>query len=105
MREIAIVAEINIDGKRKLIGVGRLISDFDHESVEYAILITDVWQKKDLGRMLTNYCLEIAKNWNLKKIIAETTADNKAMLAVFRKLGFSIHFEVGGSVHVTKDLQ
>ncbi|MCD4773871.1 MAG: bifunctional acetate--CoA ligase family protein/GNAT family N-acetyltransferase [Bacteroidales bacterium] len=104
LREIAIVAEVNVDGSRKLIGVGRLITDFDHESVEYAILITDAWQKKDLGRILTDYCLEIAKNWGLKKIIAETTADNKAMLSVFRKLGFSIHFEVGGSVHVTKDL-
>ncbi len=104
LREIAIVAEVNVEGNRKLIGVGRLISDFDHESVEYAILITDAWQKKDLGKILTEYCLKIAKNWDLKKIIAETTSDNKAMLAVFRKLDFSLHFEAGGSVHVTKDL-
>ena len=104
LREIAIVAEVNVNGNRKLIGVGRLITDFDHESVEYAILITDAWQKKDLGRILTKYCLEIAKNWDLKKIIAETTSDNKAMLAVFRKLDFSLHFEAGGSVHITKDI-
>ena len=104
LREIAIVAEIIENGNRKLIGVGRLISDLDHESCEYAVLITDAWQKKDLGKILTDYCLEIAKSWGLKKIIAETTADNKAMLSVFRKLKFVMHFEVGGSVHVTKDI-
>jgi len=38
-REVAIVAEVNEGGTRKLIGVGRLIADADHETVEYAVLI------------------------------------------------------------------
>jgi len=48
-REIAIVAEIEENGRRKLLGVGRLVADPDHETVEYAVLITDAWQKKDQG--------------------------------------------------------
>ena len=54
-REIAIVAEYEEDGEKKLIGVGRLISDPDQEMMEYAILITDAWQKKELGCILTKY--------------------------------------------------
>ena len=74
-REIAIVAEIIEDGIRKILGVGRLIADPDHESVEYAVLITDAWQKKELGNILTDYCMEIARRWKLKRIVAQTTAD------------------------------
>ncbi len=103
-RELAIVAEIEEDGRRKLIGVGRLIGDPDLEIVEYAVLITDEWQGKDLGKMLTEYCVEIARQNNFKKVYAETTKDNKAMIAVFRKLGFSVEFSEDTNVSVFKDL-
>jgi acetyltransferase len=103
-RELAIVAEVVENGRRKLIGVGRLIADPDLETVEYAILITDAWQRKDLGKILTQYCLEIAKAANLKRIFAETTKDNKPMISVFKKLGFQVHFDEDTNVSVFKDL-
>ncbi len=103
-RELAIVAEIEEEGRRKLIGVGRLIGDPDLELVEYAILITDAWQGKDLGKTLTEYCVEIARINNFKKVFAETTKDNKAMISVFKKLGFKVHFDEDTNVSVSKDL-
>ncbi len=103
-REIAIVAEIVRDGKRQLIGVGRLIADPDHESVEYAVLITDAWQKQELGSMLTDYCMEIARHWNLKRIVAQTTTDNRPMVSVFQKRGFEIKMEADSTVLVSKEL-
>jgi len=89
-REIAIVAEIVEEGKRKLIGVGRLVADPDHETVEYAILIADAWQQKDLGNIITDFCLEVAEKGKLKKIVAQTTTDNKRMISVFQKRGFEV---------------
>ncbi|HDO26685.1 MAG TPA: bifunctional acyl-CoA synthetase/GNAT family N-acetyltransferase [Bacteroidetes bacterium] len=103
-REIGIVAEIEIDGKKKLIGVGRNISDPDMETAEYAVLVTDNWQKKDLGYILTEYCVEIARKANIKRIVAETTRDNQPMVTLFRKLGFTIIYNDDGSVSVHKDL-
>jgi acetyltransferase len=103
-RELGIVAEIEEEGRRKLIGVGRLIADPDLENVEYAILITDSWQKKDLGKILTQYCTEIAKNNKFKRIFAETTKDNKPMISVFKKLGFEVTFNSDTTVSVSKDL-
>lgn len=104
-REIAIVAEVVEEGKRKLIGVGRLIADPDHESVEYAILIADAWQQKDLGNIITDFCLQIAGTWNLKKIVAQTTSDNKRMISVFKKRNFRITTTPGDmTVDVVKDL-
>ena len=103
-REIAIVAEVEEEGKKKLIGVGRLIADPDVEMMEYAVLITDAWQKKELGYMLTEYCMEIAKMRDVKQLVAETTRDNKPMISVFRKLNFKIRFNEDGTVTVRKDL-
>ena len=105
-REIAIVAEHEKeDGNKELIGVGRLIADPDVEIMEYAVLITDKWQKKELGLTLTSYCLEIAKARDIKKLAAETTRDNKPMISVFRKLNFKIRFNEDTTVSVNKDLE
>ncbi len=103
-REMGIVAEIDFEGRKRLIGVGRLIGDPDVEVAEYAVLITDEWQKRELGFILTEYCLEIAKMAGIKRLAAETTQDNKAMIAVFRKLGFKIHFNGDGTVSVSRDM-
>lgn len=104
-REIGIVAEVEDKGKKKLIGVGRLIADPDLTTVEYAILITDEYQKRDLGTILTAYCEDIAKKWKMKRIFAETTKDNKAMIAVFKKLGFEVTYNSDNTVSVDKQLK
>lgn len=103
-REIGIVAEVEFEGKKKLIGVGRIISDPDVETTEYAVLVTDDWQNKDLGYILTEYCVEIARKAKIKRVVAETTRDNMPMVTLFRKLGFKIIFNDDGSVSVHKDL-
>jgi acetyltransferase len=105
-REIAIVAELEENGKRRLLGVCRLIADPDHETVEFAILIADDWQNRGLGSLLTSYCFEIAERWGLKKIVAQTTPDNPRMIAVFRRHGFEIKLDPTGSlVEVVKTLR
>jgi acetyltransferase len=105
-REIAIVAEITENGERRLLGVGRMVSDPDQETVEYAILIADAWQNRGLGGILTDYCIEIAREWGMKTMTAQTTADNHRMIAVFRKRGFKIGQDPSSSlVEVTKTLQ
>jgi len=105
-REIAIVAELNEGDSRKLLGVVRLVADPDHESVEYAILVSDIWQNKGLGTVLTDYALEIAEHWGLKRIVAQTNTDNPRMISLFRKKGFEIIPDASGSVvDVVKELK
>jgi acetyltransferase len=104
-REIAIVAEIEEKGQRKLVGVGRLIANFEHENVEYAILVTDKWQNKALGGLLTDYCLEISKKWGLKRVVAQTTNDNQRVISVFRKRNFNITYDKGTTVFFEKEIK
>jgi acetyltransferase len=90
-RELAIVAELEAqDGTRKLLGVGRLVADADHKSAEYAVLVADPWQGKGLSDLLTDYCLEIARSWDISMVRAETTPDNARMIAVLKKHGFPL---------------
>jgi acetyltransferase len=104
-REMAIVAEAGQGAERKIIGVGRLIADPDRHTAEYAVLVTDAWQDQGLGGILTDYCLEIAVEWGVRKITAVTTTDNPRMVSVFRKRGFDVAIpEAGSMVEVSKSL-
>ena len=101
-REIAIVAELEIEEERSLLGVGRLVADPNHESAEYAVLIADDWQNKGLGSLLTDYCIEIAEDWGVKSISAVTTSDNKRMLALFKSRDFALNFDGSSSLVYVK---
>lgn len=90
-REIGIVAEVEEEGQRRLIGVGRLVADANHEVAEYAVIVVDRWHGRGLGGLLTDYCLEVAKRWGIKKVVAETSKDNARMLATFRNRGFEFN--------------
>ncbi len=92
-REIGIVAEVEEEGQRKLIAVGRLVADMNHEVAEYAVIVVDRWHGHGLGGMLTDYCLEVAKRWGVKRVVAETSKENARMLATFRNRGFQINDE------------
>ncbi|MGA2381887.1 MAG: GNAT family N-acetyltransferase [Gemmatimonadales bacterium] len=103
-REIAIVAEIGEGDERRLIGVGRLVADPSHEEGEYAALVVDAFQHRDLGGILTDYCIEIAGSWKLKRVVAQTTTDNRAMIAVFARRGFTIVQGEDSGVDVSLEL-
>ncbi len=103
-REMAIVAEIEELGVRKIIGIGRLVADSDHDKAEYAVLVADQWQGQGLGSQLTNYCVEIGRSWGLKQIEAETDWDNRKMLATFKKAGFEITERSDGIVSLQRTL-
>jgi len=88
-REIAIVAEITEQDRRRIIGVGRLVADADHHEAEYAVLVADQWQGQGLGTILTDYCLEVCRQWGIRRVVAETAPDNHRMLDMFRRRGFT----------------
>ncbi len=90
-REMGIVAEVEEEGERKLVGVGRLVADVDHQVAEYAVIVVDRWHGRGLGGLLTDYCLEIAKHWGVKKVVAETSKANARMLTLFRNRGFTLN--------------
>jgi acetyltransferase len=92
-REMAIIAELSEDGRKKMAGVVRLIADAYNETAEYAIVVGNAWVGQGLGSVMTSYILEIARRRGIKKVVAFVLEDNAGMLHIFKKFGFSARKE------------
>jgi acetyltransferase len=88
-REMAIIAELIEEGRKKMAGVVRLIADPYNETAEYAIVVGDPWHNLGLGTVMTRYILEIARARGIKKVYAYALEDNIAMLQLFKKFNFT----------------
>jgi len=89
-REMAIIAEVVEDGKRKMIGVGRLIMDPGGDSGEFAVVIGDPWQGLGLGKKLIDRIIGIASDLKLSSIYGLIQTDNERMIHICRDMGFQV---------------
>ncbi len=89
-REIAIIAEVEEDGRKKMAGVVRLIADQYNETAEYAIVIADPWHNLGLGNKFTDYIQEIAMKRGIQKIYANVMATNHIMQHMFKSRGYKM---------------
>ncbi|MCX6013776.1 MAG: GNAT family N-acetyltransferase, partial [Chloroflexi bacterium] len=87
-REMAIVAEYNIEGKHRIVGVGRLITESGNETGEFAVLVSDDFQSNGLGVKLLDILIGIGKEKQLGSIYGIVLSDNLKMLGLARKMGF-----------------
>ena len=100
-REIAIVGEVQDDGVRKLIGIGRLIVDTDFRNSEFAVVVHDDYQGSGLGYKLIDTLIGIAQEKNLEHIHGDVLQENKKMLRVCEKLGFTVENTADGISRLT----
>ena len=54
------------------------------------MLVADAYQGRGFGSMLTDYCLEICQSWGIGTVVAETSPQNRHMVAIFEHRGFQI---------------
>jgi acetyltransferase len=94
-QELAIIAELAEEGRKKMIGVVRLIVDPPKETAEFAIVVGDPWQGQGLGTGMTRYMLEIAGKRGVTKVFAYVLEDNYVMLHLLGKFKFSTRKEKG----------
>ncbi len=87
-REIAMVVELTEDGKRKIIGGGRLIIEPDTESGQFALLISDNFQKQGIGEKMLDVVIGIAQDRALHEVYGVVLSENSKMLGLAAKMGF-----------------
>jgi acetyltransferase len=88
-REIAIVAEIRENSLRKIIGVTGLMVEPDLRSGEFGVIVHDHYQGKGIGIKLIDVLIGIAQEKGLKEFYGIVRSDNRKMLRVCEKLGFT----------------
>ena len=99
-RHMAIIAEMEENGKKSMIGVARLIMDQDMMSGEIAVLVQDKFQGKRLGYKLVEILIGIARERGLENIRADVLTENESMLNVFKRFGFTTHVIPDGVTEV-----
>ncbi len=104
-REIAIVAELTEEGRRKILGVGRLSIEPDGKSGELAFIVSDKWQGLGLGTKMVDYVLEIAKEMGVETVYAIMLPDNRRALNLTKKMGFKLEYLNDGTVKGILDLK
>jgi acetyltransferase len=92
-RHIALVAIAESQPEEKMLGVARVILGRSHNEAEFSVVVGDPWQGKGIGVALLQRCLRIAKERGIQKVNGAVLAENTQMLALGRKLGFTIKKE------------
>ncbi|MBL8293227.1 MAG: bifunctional acetate--CoA ligase family protein/GNAT family N-acetyltransferase [Bryobacterales bacterium] len=90
-RELALVVIHN----HEIIGVGRLHKLHGTNEAEFAEVISDAYQGQGLGKLMLNRLIDVARAEGITRVVADIHAENVAMQAVCKKLGFRIEREFG----------
>jgi RimJ/RimL family protein N-acetyltransferase len=87
VKHVALVAEIDEDGRRTIVGGGRYIVT-EPGRAEIAFVVIDAYQRLGLGTLLMRHLAVLARSAGLKEVIADVLPENAAMRKVFSKFGF-----------------
>jgi acetyltransferase len=91
-REIAIVADHKTKkGEHEILGVGRLTRIHGTTGAEYAIVVSDKYQRHGLGTKLLQTLVDIGRKEKLARITATILPDNVEMQKVSKKVGFRLY--------------
>ncbi len=92
-REIAIIAELTENGRRKMLGVVRMVMEPpDFRTAEVGIVVGDPWHGLGLGSRMMDCIIEIARDRRLETIYGLILRDNRRALDLFREKGFTVDF-------------
>ncbi|MFW6183056.1 MAG: bifunctional acetate--CoA ligase family protein/GNAT family N-acetyltransferase [Chloroflexota bacterium] len=94
-REMALVAVRRHpdSGDREIIGVGRLSKAYSGDEAEFALLISDRFQRKGLGTELLRRLLQVAEAEDVHKVEAYMLPENRGMKQIVQRLGFELSRE------------
>ena len=103
--EFAMIATSVHDGVEQQVGVARYVKQGWSDEAEFAIVLSDDWQGRGLGGLLLSSLIAEARQRGVRRLIGTTLSENRAMLALARKLGFSAAIgEVPSETNLTLDL-
>lgn len=104
-REIAIVAELAEDGRRKIIGVVRLTIQPDGKTGEIVFFVADPWRGLGLGTKLVDHVIEISKDKALEIVCTNMPSDGHRGVELMKTKGFAIEYLEDGSVKALLELR
>lgn len=93
-REMAFVAVRQNAARPEIIGVTRAMSDPDNIDAEFAVLVRSDLKGLGLGRLLLEKMIQYTRSHGLTRLTAITMPNNRGMIGLAKKLGFSIDVQM-----------
>ncbi len=89
-RELALVALVEEQGQWQEIGISRYVLNPDGVSCEFAVVVSDQWQRTGIGYKLMELLIEAARAKGLKYMDGIVLKDNTGMRKLARSMGFDV---------------
>lgn len=86
-RHVALVAQIDEGGRPAIAGGARYVSVGSGQA-EIAFIVVDAYQRRGIGTILMRHLAVLAREAEVKELIAEVLPDNTAMLKLLENFGF-----------------
>jgi acetyltransferase len=99
-REMALVVIDMQQTDPRLVAVARLSKLAVTRDAEFALVLSDEYQRAGLGTELLRRLIAIGRDQNLSRIVGYINASNQPMTAVCRRLGFQFHSKSGDTTLV-----
>ena len=88
--EMALIA-VKPDGEREEeIAVARYVTNLDRKSCEFALVVSDRWQRVGIAYQLMQKLIQAARDRGLETMVGEVLANNVRMLDLMKSLNFDI---------------
>jgi acetyltransferase len=92
-REVALLALVPDPASpsgESIVGVSRYIANYDGESAEFAVVVSDMWIGRGIGKMLMQRIIACAKNKGYQRLEGVVLRANARMIRFSEGLGFKI---------------
>lgn len=98
-REMALVIERKVPqtAGREILAIGRLSKAHHANEAQFALVVSDQWQKHGLGTQLLKSLLRVARDEKLERVTADILRENQGMRRVCEKLGFRLTPDTDGT--------
>ncbi len=101
-KEMIILAVSEKGDKEIILGMAQYLINKTENTAEVAFVVRDDYQNNGIGTELLSYITYIAKKNGLHGFTAALLMENKHMLHLFEKAGFSIEKSAGGGIYELK---
>ena len=85
-------------GESEILGVGRLTKAHGAREAEVAVLVSDRWHGRGLGKELLARLLLVGADEKLTRLTADILPDNRDVMRICEKLGFSLKHSLDDQV-------
>ena len=96
--KLALVAESMTQLEKEIIAITRIACECEVKA-EFAIFVADNWQGMGLASHMMDMMIEITRDLNYKILYAYTFSDNKRMIGMLIRRGFTLRHDEGRTIY------